>query len=669
MNHVASYSDLNNLSSLINENLAGVADRISKALSLESISKECDFLNRVEESIPENLRFELELDMVLKRGSVTSTDYYKNLLNGSNSLIRESMSHLSQSEIIKLNESFSKVIKSFGFKRVDEDVLGLPISLDSLNPFSSGETEDIKSNFNDQPAGSTTADVLTPASSEAGDDVMAAVKGADAPIQGDWEGGGIMGMLKGLWNALTEGGSPIGILHLILDLVGLFGTAFEPVGLIADIINGIIYMVRGKWLLALINFICAALPFAGDLFKGWFKGSKAGAEVLEISTRYMGTSGSIAGGAAKMSPDAINLAAAARPESWKALDYIGKTSKGALGTIGDLIAKFFGDFLGSVVGWIPFIGAPLKSFFESIAGMFGTYSAKMNQFASNIPQLLDAAKVQKLDDFFSAAASGGAKIEADGLDLVVKTGSGKTVKLEAEFLKETDFIAARYGTNLTDAMKRANLNANSFYKEIGGLMSKVSPTYGVMNKFGKYNMRIGRMLPLFIGKQVLKIIGHFGQVKKFSEGEEELFGNAAINQKMQEIMDRELKKNPEAVYTVPYMDAFENNDALPVLQGTLNNYAEKFNLPQIIDVVYYTSGGKDKLPPEVEEWYSNVHADNPEYYEKMKMEQNVPDVLEDPDKVIDRKEGEGFKFFKRKEEVSESRKLKHIVPYSKWNLS
>jgi hypothetical protein len=649
MNHVSSYSELNHLSSVINEALAGHADKLSKALSLETIKKECDFLNKIEESVPEDLRFQLELDMILKRGIVTSTDYYKNLMGGVNSIVRESLNHMSQSEITKLNESYSKVIREFGFKKVNESDISLPFDI--------GKTADDVMSFFDETPTSSASGEFTPASSEAGDDVMAAVSGAASPSQGDWGGGGILGMLKGLLSALTEGGSPIGILHFVLDLIGLFGSAFEPVGLIADIINGIIYMIRGKWLLALINFICAALPFAGDLFKGWFKGSKAGAEVLQISTRYMGAAGGVAGGSAKMSKDAINLAAAARPESWKALDYIGKSTKGVLGTIGDLIAKFFGDFLGTVVGWIPFIGKPLRSFFEGIADMFGTYSAKMNRFASNIPQLLDAAKVQKLDDFFMAAASDGARIEAKGADLIVNTKSGTAVKLDAEFLKETDFITARYGTNLTSEMSRVKMNANSFYGEVGGLMNRVSNTYGQANKFGKIfgTITIGKMVPLFIGKQVLKLIGHFGQTKKFSEGEYELFGNAAVQQKMQEIMDRELKENPDASYSVPYIDAFENNDAVPVLQNNLDYYAKKFNLPRIVDVVYYTSGEKDKLPPEVAEWYSNVHADNPDYYEEMKLSIDTPPELKDSEEETT-----------VKKDISESTKFKHVIPYSKW---
>lgn len=86
--------------------------------------------------------------------------------------------------------------------------------------------------------------------------------------------GGILGMLKSLWNTLTEGGSPIGILQLILDFVGLVGDAFTvvglPIGMVADFINAMIYFYRGKNILGVISLI-AMIPFGGDVAKG-FKG-------------------------------------------------------------------------------------------------------------------------------------------------------------------------------------------------------------------------------------------------------------------------------------------------------------------------------------------------------------------------------------------------------------
>ena len=52
------------------------------------------------------------------------------------------------------------------------------------------------------------------------DNVLANSGGLPSPS------GGILSMLKSLLSTLTEGGSPIGILHLVLDFIGLVGDAF-----------------------------------------------------------------------------------------------------------------------------------------------------------------------------------------------------------------------------------------------------------------------------------------------------------------------------------------------------------------------------------------------------------------------------------------------------------
>ena len=59
--------------------------------------------------------------------------------------------------------------------------------------------------------------------------------------------GGILETLKNLLNTLTEGGTPIGILHLVLDFIGVVGDSFTligiPVGMVADFINAMIYFL------------------------------------------------------------------------------------------------------------------------------------------------------------------------------------------------------------------------------------------------------------------------------------------------------------------------------------------------------------------------------------------------------------------------------------------
>lgn len=79
---------------------------------------------------------------------------------------------------------------------------------------------------------------------------------------------GVWDTAKSVLSALTEGGSPIGILHLVLDLIGLVPASWVgfPIDVLANVLNGIIYAVRGMWFLAILSLI-AAVP-ANYLFKG-----------------------------------------------------------------------------------------------------------------------------------------------------------------------------------------------------------------------------------------------------------------------------------------------------------------------------------------------------------------------------------------------------------------
>lgn len=89
-----------------------------------------------------------------------------------------------------------------------------------------------------------------------------AVQEAFAVYEGLWD------MTTSLLKALTEGGTAIGILHLILDLIGLIPGSWVgfPIDVIANVLNAIIYGVRGMWFLGILSLI-AAIP-ANYVFKG-----------------------------------------------------------------------------------------------------------------------------------------------------------------------------------------------------------------------------------------------------------------------------------------------------------------------------------------------------------------------------------------------------------------
>jgi len=89
-----------------------------------------------------------------------------------------------------------------------------------------------------------------------------AVQEAFAVYEGLWD------MTMSLLKALTEGGTAIGILHLILDVIGLIPGSWVgfPIDVVANVLNGVIYGVRGMWFLAVLSLI-AAIP-ANYAFKG-----------------------------------------------------------------------------------------------------------------------------------------------------------------------------------------------------------------------------------------------------------------------------------------------------------------------------------------------------------------------------------------------------------------
>lgn len=88
---------------------------------------------------------------------------------------------------------------------------------------------------------------------------------------------GVVDFLAGLWNALTEDSSPIGILQFLLDLIGFIPASYVgfPIDVVADGLNAIIYMFRGRWLDAGISAIAAFLPGIGDAAKAVKYGKNA----------------------------------------------------------------------------------------------------------------------------------------------------------------------------------------------------------------------------------------------------------------------------------------------------------------------------------------------------------------------------------------------------------
>lgn len=638
MKHIAAYQTPQVLCGHLNHIFEGTEEIFDRLFSIENISNEAEILNRAEESIPEDLRFNLELDLILKRNNSTS-DYHKGLAESKNLLFDMAESHLNEGEISELKTAMSELFE--GFKELKgqskEAILEqLSMAIDNADSLKRGPN-DI-------------------------DDMLGNIKSTTDMSGITSTGGGWWGLVKKLFNAITEGGSAIGILHLVLDVVGLLGDFFGPVGMIADILNGIIYMVRGKWVLATISFIAAMLPFAGNIFAGIFKaGAKTGGEVMKVAT-VMGKSG------ARVSDDAVKLLAKSSPESIKALDYMAKSTKTVMPGLRGMISGFFRDFIGKLVSWVPFIGKPLQRFFNSIAKMFDGYATKALKFSDDVTKSMAKVATHTLDDFFKAASKPGTEIVAGTISknigkeategaagLLVKDVTGKVVaELPAAFIKNSDHIAKRWGGLLgeetLELMAKNSDNIVDLYTSIAKVNKAGSGAMGLVNRVGDKVVKgfiVGKQMPLFFGKQIYKLFANMDYMGVLSDSEYEAIGNVAISETMQEIMDKNLKENPEQDYDVPYVDAITNSEGQEVLQQTLQVNAENFGLPGVGHVLYYTKGTKDKIPESVAKFYQDIEKEDP----------SIPKKFEE----MDTWSRGGFNF--QNESISVNTKLKHIKPF------
>ena len=596
MRHIQSYSGDFGFNSInIEAHFPNLPALLYRASDVGVIIKEGRDLNRIESIIPNDILFEAELNMLLHEGSAAVTNYHKNLAIGKNLLV-ENLEHSIPKSIM---ESFKKVQKEFRKlskaqrDKLFEDAAATFSAADMNIPTNSSE---IENEF-----GKDFQDVMK--SIESNKDFAAVQSATDRPI---------MTILKGLWNALTEGGSAIGVFQFILDIVGLIGSFFEPIGMVADAINAVIYMIRGKWLLALICVIAAIIPLGGDILKGFFKaGAKAAKPVSDISTLYFTQAGKAAVGSAVVSKEAIELAAKAAPDSMQALSYIGKSTGPAVTGFMKYVKGFFDKFLASVVGWIPFIGKPLRSFFEGIGEIIANFAGKATNLANDIPKITAGAQAKALDDFFAATIKPGAEITAKGDKIFVKSGAD-LVELPANILRHSDFLTKRYGTGLSNAiMKQTEGNVASFYASMSNLIGKNSGKYGTLQKFGRGAVNyivFTKRIPLFIGRQVLKWISH-DPTQEYTDQEYEAWGMAAMSDMARKRRDRNMEENPDAFYDVPFFDGLEDDEFTKTSIKVQNDYAQKFNLPSIGMVGYYARGEKDKLPEDVEQFYKACYSD------------------------------------------------------------
>lgn len=585
------------------------ADILEKRLSYESILEEAEYLNKIEEGISDDIKFQIELNTILEKGG--SIEYYKELLNDNNKILEKASEQLDEDQIKQIYESYKIVTEKLKSSRVNEQDMTFASSK-VKDEFGQNFNDVISDMFNkDKKVQTTEPQTNQQVSGEISKEVDN-IAAEDLPSDDK----SFLDHLKRIGSAITEGGSPIGILHLILDIIGVVGDFFGPVGLIADILNGLIYMLRGKYLLAIISFAAAVIPFAGPIFKNIFKVSKIGTESMKITNKMFGKT--VTGVGIDASKGAMRMAAEAAPQTKEALKYVAKVNKGSLGKVGNLIEGFFKNFLAKITGWLPFIGKPLKKLFNHLGDQFATFSTKANKFSDDILIGLKKAELDTLNSFFEMARRPGSKIVTKGDSLVVISKKGMVLeKVPSHLLKSGDNIVERvgktYGDNINkymDAVYKSERNVAKFYDDLLTIARKNEGLYGKVNRWGTTSIIPRHAMVYFIGKQVVKYLQSLGLMGSgVTDMETEAHGSAAVHNSMQDITNDYLKNNPDAAYVVPYVDQFENKGAMQVLIDTHNDYAKAMGLPKIGMVGYYASQQSSKLPEEVREMYDKAYPE------------------------------------------------------------
>jgi hypothetical protein len=201
--------------------------RISKFFTMDNLTNEANAFNYFESSIPKDEYLDIHLDMIFTPGAVS--DYYRSTIDHKNKVLEAARKAFpNMQEITESYDAFKRYLAPKLFEGIE---LAAP-----------------------------TADL--------GGDVGSAIAGASGSSSDE----GFWSMCKRFLGMFTEDFSVIGVIQFLLDLIGAFGDYIIPgLGVVADLINAVIYAVRGMWLLAAISLIAALVVGAGDalkLFKG-----------------------------------------------------------------------------------------------------------------------------------------------------------------------------------------------------------------------------------------------------------------------------------------------------------------------------------------------------------------------------------------------------------------
>lgn len=295
---------------------------------------------------------------------------------------------------------------------------------------------------------------------------------------------GVLDVLRSIWNALTENGSPLGILHLVLDIIGFIPFTYVgvPIDIVADAINAIIYLFEGQYGSALISAIAAALPGIGDLAKTLklAKGFKSINKLAEIAFKTGKADSKLVRILAKEDPGTfqkfLNLFSGAKPVVQffaKIINGIGRGIEALLRSWP--ISMLFGGLGRSLGKWLDEAVTPITKNLDSAIDDMAKVTSKGSDDISLAIKSGDASKVadtgtefvSKLADDLAAAKAAGNTAEINRIERILQTRIEKGLPGAGQFVKNGRLLDV-VNSNLKisdDLLKTGGKNLDEFLEK------------------------------------------------------------------------------------------------------------------------------------------------------------------------------------------------------------
>lgn len=469
---------------------------IAEAIRLDRFEGDILRMNDMESNLSIEDRFDLHFDMILGESKITAKDYYYRLTSGVDLILEEA----------------KKVNFGPALHRIERAAY------------------DFKNAINEQAVISAQD--------------MAQLKSLAGSQEGSMGSMKILGSLKDLVEAITEGGSTIGVIHLLLDVIGFLGDGFVPgIGVLADLLNASIYYYRaqqkggeGFYTMCIISVIAAVLPGLGDTAKIFKPVAKLGDSVIGAMIK-----------GSKEGAEAISkVPSHQKPMLLKFLRFLAKNGANAFAKAAEIFAKTSSAVIAKLAGWVPFIGKPLSSFFKKIGAGAANAAAGARKFAANFAEVEKTATKAKTAGNAATKTASAAKATAE----VSKPGAKKFVS-------------------------------------------------GLLTKLNKYTKLSTRSL-IFIGRQIVKLASNKTEIgEKIDDEQAELIGATALH----DWLEDETKKRKEesgAAYIPEMIIDSADKKAFDHMVNYQNSIAKLYDQPKIIPVIYERY--KDQNEEEAEEF-------------------------------------------------------------------